>query len=417
MSIAHDHPLHSWFWPAVHGGDPFWNIWYSEPNCRYWLSQVQIPQGATLRLTARFPHARYASYQTYTPQQRSIDMLTDHEWTPAPGADNPYRAGADRAADERNYTIDVVAEPVPTEPSDRRPDTLYAGSAADLDYQTICYRVYLPDDGRDVTGGVGIPEPELHLADGRVLVGDEAREVLALGPGHKYRLRTPFPSLTDYLAVRDQEAAPLGFPATNPLHWQLFIGYPQPASDYTGESVPEPKDAGGFNDNRDTRYVYAHVSRMHGEVLVLRGKMPTTASAPNGETRMPGDVQTRYWSITQNESFYTQRGTGVLCDQDVPVDENGWFTIVTSTTTDRPRNATAENGVAFLPWPQNGDGAGDFDYGLLVLRNLVPNPDFAEAVGQIPWVGDEKATMGDYLPTATYMSRQEFEALDQDVTP
>lgn len=412
--LEHDHPLHSWFWPAVHGGDPFWNIWYSEPNCRYWLSQVRIPAGATLRLRGRFPHARYASLQTYTTEQRSIDTLTDHEWRPQHGHTNPFLPAARRDAEDRGFAVDVVALPPPAQAGDRLPNTVYAGPA-DAEYHTLCYRVYLPDDGRDVTGGVGIPEPELHLPDGRIVTGDDAREILALGPGHKYRLRTPFPNLADYLAVRDQPGRPLGFPAENPPRWQVFVGYPQPASDYTGEQ-PSRQNAGGFNDNRDTRYVYTHVNRLHGQVLVLRGRMPIAPRTRGGEAVAESGAQVRYWSLTQNESFYTQRGTGVICDEDVPVDEHGYFTIVTCTTTDRPANATAENGVAFLPWPQNGDGAGDFDYGTLVLRNLVPAPDFAQAIGRIDWIGEEQAVMGDHLPRGRYMSTEEFEKLGADPT-
>ena len=34
---------------------------------------------------------------------------------------------------------------------------------------SLLYRIYLPDNGRDLTGGVGLPDPELHLADGQVL--------------------------------------------------------------------------------------------------------------------------------------------------------------------------------------------------------------------------------------------------------
>ena len=40
--------------------------------------------------------------------------------------------------------------------------------------QGIVYRVYVPDKGRDLTGGVGLPEAELQLADGTVLSGADA---------------------------------------------------------------------------------------------------------------------------------------------------------------------------------------------------------------------------------------------------
>ena len=62
-------------------------------------------------------------------------------------------------------------------------NTLYAAPSSEL-YQDILYRVYVADRGRSLSGGVGIPKPELILADGTVLTGKALCE--ALNSNHLY---------------------------------------------------------------------------------------------------------------------------------------------------------------------------------------------------------------------------------------
>ncbi|MFJ7630069.1 hypothetical protein ACIQZN_26615 [Streptomyces sp. NPDC097595] len=144
----------------------------------------------------------------------------------------------------------------------------------------------------------------------------------------------------------------LGFPAQNPPERQPFAGYPQPVCDYTGEEPPQ-EAGGGFSDNRDTRYVYAHAGRVHGQVLVLRGLLPSAPRTRNGERTLAAGQQVRYWSIT--------------------------------------------------------DGAGDFDYATLLIRNVVPDQGLDQAVGRVTRIDEESDVMGDFLPHGRYMSTAEFE--------
>jgi hypothetical protein len=303
--------------------------------------------------------------------------------------------------------VSVSNDVTPSEAESRVPNTLYAGVAGRNDRELI-YRVYVPDRGRDYTGGVGLPEPELTLSDGTILRGDEL--CAAVGSTDNLLETSKLP-LETYLALRDQPGKPSTFPALNPPRFGAFYN-----TAFTINCVflsicePNPVRSGGQYSNRDVSYVGTFLNRQFGPVLVLRGKLPTTPQTYDREKRM-GEGQLRYWSICQNESFATTAGAGCLYDEQVPIDEDRRYTIVTSLPDDRPANARERCGVGFVPWPANGDGSGHPDDALLLIRNMLPSPTFHQAVQDTRVPGDEAEVMGPYLPTATYTTTAEFEEL------
>jgi hypothetical protein len=52
--------------------------------------------------------------------------------------------------------------------------------------------------------------------------------------------------------------------------------------------------------------------------------------------------------------------------------------------------------------------------GLLVVRNMLPSAGFDKAVQNTATPGDEATVMGEFLPTAEYFTKAEFEALGCD---
>ena len=73
-----------------------------------------------------------------------------------------------------------------------------------------------------------------------------------------------------------------------------------------------------------------------------------------------------------------------LTDMQVPLDADGNYTIVYSRAEDRPANATAENGVAWIEWSPRGegiDGPGNRDRFRHAddARSWRPTPDWAES--------------------------------------
>jgi hypothetical protein len=98
----------------------------------------------------------------------------------------------------------------------------------------------------------------------------------------------------------------------------------------------------------------------------------------------------------------------------IPLDENGYYTIVVSRKEDRPSNATLENGIAWLEWSPRGEGLhhpqNRMDYGMLMLRIMANNPNWEERPDNIVKPGTEAEIMGDYYPVGEYTDKKTFEA-------
>src|SRR3954447_23523133 len=100
------------------------NVAYPDEAAIYWVGTYAAAPGTRLRITGRYPHARYFSFNVYDNAQRPLDALADVEIAPDPGSVNPFAAGAPRDAAARNYTAFIDFGPIPQH---RAPNTLYTG--------------------------------------------------------------------------------------------------------------------------------------------------------------------------------------------------------------------------------------------------------------------------------------------------
>lgn len=395
------------------------NLQYPDSGATYWYSAYTVPAGASLRLSGTFPHARYLSFNVYGPDPTTgdpghpLDALADVDIAADPGSANPFVEGADRTVEDRAYGIEIVPAPAP---GDRAANTLYGDTAE----QQIIYRVYVADQGRDPTGDAGLPTVTLALPDGTVLEGDDACATLGVDTVlHTERLPTLSREAYDELVALGDAAT---HPAFDPPVWRAFFNptHALLSTFWTGtgnEADIATLDAtrrGGYFSNVDNQYLIAPVSRLLGpapdgaNLLVLTGAAPVTPATSRGEPRMePGQV--RYWSLCQNESPVTTRGSGCLYDEQVPRRSDGTYTIVVGRPEDRPANATAECGVAWLDWGP-GDGAGRPTQGTLLLRHMLPAPDFEATIANVTAPGQEAEVLGPYLPVGAYLTPDAFAA-------
>lgn len=397
-----------WFGPTFTADDSEFNYAFPDTGAVYWAARFTIPEGARLELVGEFAHARYQSLNAYDLSTNApVDALNDVSTVPDRGSRNPYLPGARRAGDALlDYTVRVSTDVAPAEEA-QDPNTLYAG-AAHQDSQLLLYRLYLPDRNRDITGDAGLPAPRLTLADGTTLTGPAACDALQVI--HETPEIDTLPGAT-YSFLRDQAGKPETFPAEEDPRWlayyntQFGIG-----CYYFGACTGNPPRVNGQYANDDNNYVMTMVSRGFGPVLTLRGTLPVTPRTLDRSPVMEGDVDMRYWSLCTNESMLTTRVEDCVYDEQVPTDDDGSYTIVVSRAEDRPANAVEACGVAWIAWPERGDGAGHLDDGFLILRNMLPAADFAHAVQRTVTPGDERDVMGEYLPRASYSSVAEFEA-------
>jgi hypothetical protein len=99
-------------------------------------------------------------------------------------------------------------------------------------------------------------------------------------------------------------------------------------------------------------------------------------------------------------------------DEEIPTDGQGFYNIVVSLPEDRPSNAIARCGTAWMDWTLKGDGVpgGHERLIALVLRNQLSAPSFAQGIDTVLTPGTEKQLMGDYLPDGTYTTKAQFES-------
>jgi hypothetical protein len=89
-----------------------------------------MPAGSSLTLRFTYPHARYFQFALYKAERNTFvstgEALAGQDIEPAPGCANPFRVGANRLAEPRNFTLRILAEAPPPDPKQRARNTLYA---------------------------------------------------------------------------------------------------------------------------------------------------------------------------------------------------------------------------------------------------------------------------------------------------
>lgn len=398
------------------------NILVPDAAATYWYTRFVLPPGGKVVLRGDFPHARSFflwHYDLVTPR----DGLNDRGIVPDPGSSNPFLPGADRTVARRSFRVTVSGQAPPRAGQPRAANTIYVGrgGATSLPRAVqLIYRVYLPDDGRPATGGVGLADAEYVSAQGRTYTGPAACSILA-NAGARFPNLPPL-ATPAYLALLRLSPKP-SHPAVAPTKWYgffndarltepLLTGTPAEA---LIPALPTGKESLAVRPEADSGLLYTYVDRSLGpdpnghNVLVLRGTLPTTPRTFHGEGTLAARPQVRYWSLCKYDSFVLGRGGDCLYDEEVPVDAAGRFTIVASLPEDRPANATAGCGIAWMDYGRTGDGLMRPRGGLLVLRNQLPDPAFATTPANIDQPGTEAAVMGSYQPRGDYLTRAEFE--------
>ena len=151
-------------------------------------------------------------------------------------------------------------------------------------------------------------------------------------------------------------------------------------------------------------------------LFLLRAKAPTAPTTFGGDSEM-GDGDLRYWSVCSNQSFVNTRVNDCLFDEEIPVDRQGFFTVVVSRADDRPRNARAACGIGWLPMADDGDGMFDDDVTIVQIRHMLSSSEFPHAIEHVARQREIAEVMADYLPRSRYMQVNEVEALFPCLSP
>lgn len=414
------------------------NLW---PDMRstYFIGRFAMPAGSTLTLRGRYPHARYFQLALYQAERNTFvafgESLAGFQIEPDPGSINPFVVGAERLSTKRDFTIRILAEEAPKDASRRAKNTLYVGRSG-RDMQAAI-RIYLPDQDRDGTGWGpanafsaerGFPTYEATLADGTKLTSEQVAKQFA----KPFTGETKQPMTADqwvqlvHAKNNDPTLKPESIPARNPPRWEKFwtlaysVAGPFKAPDFRAKMPYE----GAMEGGGEGPYLITYLSRQFGPVYVLQGKMPTFPDTYAGKGGKGAATmtfgQTQYWSLVSCESVPSGQVVDGLTDFQIPLDADRNYTIVVSRPEDRPKNATLENGVAWMKWSPRGEGLDDprnrADFGMLLMRIMANDPKWEQRPDNIMKPGTEQTVMGPYFPKGRYTTKEEFEAMSDKVT-
>ncbi len=419
-----------WFyWNYLQNPKPYQdpNLW-PDKRPTYFFGQMVLPAGSALTIHGRFPYARYFKFNFYAFEHNTFvamsgAALAGYDIEPDPGSGNPFEIGADRQVKNRNFTIHALAEDAPKNPSTHPKNTIYVGRDGKM--LTSGFRIYVSDKGYDGAGwgpaenasleGPGITV-EGKLADGTKLSGEEVVKQWSRPMGY-----APPPISADqwYKLVNSKDNDPSLNPASAPARpdsqFELFRGMKRAIEGpfMTPEQeakIPVAKSMEGGGDPT-TAYMINYLSRKFGPVYVFRGKMPTFPNTyDNAKTMTDGQVQ--YWSVATLATLTSGDLWDGVFDMQAPLDKDGFYTIVVSLPEDRPKNATADNGVAWINWGP-GEGLGDprnrKDWGCLLMRYMVCKEDWENSPQKATKPGTEAAVMGPYYPKGYYTTKEKFE--------
>ncbi len=409
------------------------NLW-PDMQSTYFIGRLALPAGATLTLNYTFPRARYFQFALYKAEHGTFvsigEDLSGPSIEPDPGSINPFRVGANRLADNRSFTLRLMGDTAPSGRQQRGKNTLYVGrDGAELMFVN---RTYLGDQGSDGAGwgpaaspalGPGLPTYTGTLADGTTL---SAAEVVR-------RFGRPMDAPKPPVAAEEWEGLvhsktndPTLDPATAPARtdprWEKYwnVQYSILGAFKTFEErgkIPYASAIDGGGDP-ETEYMLVQLSRKFGPVYVMRARMPTFpdtyAGAGGAGLEVLPAAQTQYWSLVSAEAMPSGQIVDALTDFQVPLDKDGYYTIVYSRKEDRPANATDANGIAWIEWSPRGEGVDGpknrADFGMLMLRFIANDPNWAQSPVNVTKPGMEEAVMGPYYPKGYYTTKADFEA-------
>lgn len=432
------------------------------PYCRFFSIQVSHPlDGKNYTATRYFGSAEVS--------------WADVDIDPLPGHVNPFRAGANRQATNRRYQVNIdlaKGDPVALNQQAFRPPyrqqgntrfgslLVYQGPWGEKDFflnkkpaaqagrwnvGNLWLRIYAPDKAKGPLGGVALPKLYYQLPDGRkYFIGADFAE-LKKRANITMKARTTNDPPSPYLGPEVGWYKSWGI-LRSILHGAcMYNGWDRQANmakvnavdrgvTGRGENMPAPGNyEPSATGNNYVSYIGRGLNLQKGQVAVLVGKLPTFPITRNGASTLQ-KAQLRYWSICGYDNSIKAQlpGSAIngIMDEDVRIDTGRNYILLYSRAADKPANANNQGPVTWVNWgPTNELG--------LIIRYLTVSPewDFPLSPHELhlpaavsDWTGSRydktlleqnhhKGFMQAYLPRIVVMSKEQFEALGNQLRP
>jgi hypothetical protein len=351
-----------------------------DTNATYWAIPYALGGDGQIVIKGSYPLARFMSIETYTPRVAQVGAIADFQIAPNPGSKNPF---SDSTADPNLANqFEVVVSPNPSAVGNLKNVIAAFPPGQQSGFGWLVYRVYLADDPNSLDGNRPIPSISLQYQNGQI-----QRNLLPCP--NNLQLHQP---LTAQSLISRMPTISSSDTTVIPLNWV------RPTNGAFGGGVQLSNTFSG--------YLATSAQYQSGYIVVIRGKAPVAPDTRAGQSLVTTPSDVRYWSISSNQTIFPNAVLGQTTDFQTLLDASGYYTIVVARPLDVPKNATPNNGVTLLPW-------GIVEKGLaVILRNLIPNTNFPEAIQNIPAGASDptiRQVMGAYYPEARLCPKTLFE--------
>jgi hypothetical protein len=344
------------------------NLAYPDPNATYWAMPLSLAAGESMLVQGTYPSARFMAVTLYTLAGDTITQLSDLDIAPDPGSSNPFAVAPPLPEPGRSWTIEIL----PAGGTSSRANVLHLDEGQTAGW--IVYRVYLGNPPGDLAGGAPLP----------TLIRRRGAQVTAkLEP-----CATQLPG-TGIAAV-------------------LSAALPEPLLVTAAPEFVRLSNESGLFANEANAYLSAFSDAPPGNILVIRGKVPSEPDTELGES-VVGDFAMRYFSITSNLNEKPYPNVDGVYGNQLPRDANGRYTVVIA------RDADVPDSDEIFTWLRWGDGASQ----AVIIRNMLPASSFPHAVQDVTPTAygapsDARLVMDEYYPEIAACSRVRFELAGAD---
>ena len=321
-------------WPFESDGHGITNVATPDTHATYWVMPFDTTTWKSMVIRGEYAQARFFNFDSYTETGAIVASVVDSSITPDPGSSNPFATPNPSGA--RNYAVTVGAS---------GPSNLLKVGSTRLAF--IVYRVYLPNEGLDRTGGVGLPAVSLVASNGteRALLPCPFADaetslgnlIIALSV-NGFTEGASF--LQSILTAVNQR--PIGTASCNPAQ-------PGPAA---VSFAPATLGANFFANPQTTYLETDALCFQQGKVIVVRGKGQVFPNTYLGgsvfQPAFDGQIQVRYWSMCNNDRVIPYPVIACQADYQTALGSDQFYTYVMSSDPALPSWLPA--GVTWLPW-------------------------------------------------------------------
>ncbi|MEW6777963.1 MAG: hypothetical protein AB1405_16820, partial [Bdellovibrionota bacterium] len=408
----------------------------------YWLTAIPVLDaaahpGARFEIRGEYPDSRYFSFHSYDDVGVLIDHRDDVSLVPDAGSVNPFTSGQGYPPVGTPVSYRLFIQDVPPEEQIHEPgeNVLFGGylpTGEAVPANQIVYRIYVPSDPSERTGGVPVP---------RVYYVFDPAQAGSSTPTTKEAACALFPPIAidaTALAEAEQNAEanveffyskpyrPFpGYDPANPVQWfvgESFLGILDQAFEVIPDNVIPTKDEAGVYLNYSQEYIAAFLdpTQLVNKITVVRFKAAVTPKNELGQPIVPGAFQTRYWSACVHQTVNYNWLYGCVHDNQFvrDADAPNYVTIVFSRSEDRPSGLCTH--LTGTPLP-SGCKYNWLPYAssvpLVLIRHMLPETNFPES--PVYYAADPDtdpydsaalaAWMGEYYPKTKYCTKWQFQ--------